>query len=617
MAEIQTNKETTSTNQIEIRTITELLGYNFYIPDYQRGYRWTHQNVVQLLEDIWEYAQEGKDYTFYCLQPVVVRNKQWQDQSGETIEGYEVIDGQQRLTTIHRLLSYLRREHLRIEKLSEDYDNDLYTIDYKTRPESKAFLQTDEYDDSKPDLYYMSEAYETIKNWFTNEANGIKRQGKNQFLDCLLPDLNNENNKQPKHSVQVIWYEIKDADQKSEQLFTRLNRGKIPLTSAELIKAKFVNSDSFKKLEEDEKIKRRTQLIQLWDEIENQLNKPKFWAFISNAPLSKYSSKIEYLFDIATEKSESETDPLYSFIRFFDKNNKETADSLWYKWIQIEKIYRALQYWYNDKNFYHKIGFLIAQGNKVKDLAKIKSEHTKDVFEHHIDVLIAEKIHENWEDLSYAKKGDREAIVNTLLLTNIEMIRTNDNKNDLFPFQQYKAISKSLEHIHAQNIETVDSRNQKQWQDWLKAHVDILPTVATDKTQVSDILSEVEENMESLNYQKFEELSSKILALLPKEEQVEEHDFLHRIENLALLGSAVNSSLSNSVFEVKRRKIINLDRRGAFIPIATRRIFLHYYSEEDAINKKIWSSKARKNYLDKIRACLAPYLQIKTNNNEV
>ena len=185
-------------NKIALKSITELLGLNFYIPDYQRGYRWTHQNVTQLLEDIWEYAQESKNNTFYCLQPVVVREKKWQDKAGNIMEGYEVIDGQQRLTTIHRLLSYLRREHLRIKKLSEDYNNDLYTIDYKTRPESKAFLQKDEYDKSKPDLYYMSEAYETIRNWFTNEKNGIKRQGRNQFLDCLLPDLNNQTIKQPK-----------------------------------------------------------------------------------------------------------------------------------------------------------------------------------------------------------------------------------------------------------------------------------------------------------------------------------------------------------------------------------------------------------------------------------
>ena len=45
-------------NQIILKTITELLGLNFYIPDYQRGYRWTSHNVSQLLNDVWEYRQD-------------------------------------------------------------------------------------------------------------------------------------------------------------------------------------------------------------------------------------------------------------------------------------------------------------------------------------------------------------------------------------------------------------------------------------------------------------------------------------------------------------------------------------------------------------------------------
>ena len=166
-----------------------------------------------------------------------------------------------------------------------------------------------------------------------------------------------------------------------------INRGKIPLTSAELIKAKFVNSDSFKGMSEDDKIKRRTQLVQIWDEIENQLNNPKFWAFISNESLSKYSNKIEYLFDIVANKKTNEKDPLYSFIHFFD--DKETADSLWSKWIKVEEIYRSLAYWYSNKNLYPKIGFLIATGTQIGTLISNKNNNTKEKFERQIDDLIA------------------------------------------------------------------------------------------------------------------------------------------------------------------------------------------------------------------------------------
>ena len=42
-------------NKIELRAVNELLGMKFYIPNYQRGYRWTEQQVKDLLNDINEF----------------------------------------------------------------------------------------------------------------------------------------------------------------------------------------------------------------------------------------------------------------------------------------------------------------------------------------------------------------------------------------------------------------------------------------------------------------------------------------------------------------------------------------------------------------------------------
>lgn len=51
----------------------------FYLPDYQRGYRWTSEEIKLLLDDIYESA--GKPY---CLQPIVVKKSN---------ERFELIDG--------------------------------------------------------------------------------------------------------------------------------------------------------------------------------------------------------------------------------------------------------------------------------------------------------------------------------------------------------------------------------------------------------------------------------------------------------------------------------------------------------------------------------------------
>ena len=596
-------------NRIETKTITELLGMNFYIPEYQRGYRWTHHNVLQLLNDIWEYRQNGVVKTFYCLQPIVVREKRWHDINRETISGYELIDGQQRLTTIHRIITYLTLEYLQNDLKTEGYPENLFSIYYKTRLESKVFLESNKADHSKPDLFYMSEAYSHIKEWFEDRKRGIPRQVKDEVLKILLPSiiLNEKGEKQlPEWSVQIIWYEIKDKNQKSEELFTRLNRGKIPLTSAELIKAKFVNADSFKGIPDDDKLKRRTQLVQIWDEIENQLNNPKFWAFISNDSITKYSNKIEYLFDIITQKKPNEKDALFSFIHFFSE--KETAESLWDKWISVEEIYRSLLYWYSDKKYYHKIGYLIATRTTIGKLVEIKKKHTKSDFEAEIDKLIAASISDNWEDLRYDHRPDHEKIIRVLLLTNIELTRTNKNSNEFLPFEMYKSITKSLEHVHAQNIEDINENKREEWFGWLDAHTAILLSVTNDKAAAEKLLKEIEGiDRNTFRFEEFKNLSERVLNLIPND-STNENDYLHKIENMALLGLTENISLSNSVFEVKRRKIMDMDRAGTFIPLATKRVFLKYYATENSWQySSIWTQDEREAYKKEIRQCVEQY----------
>lgn len=597
-------------NQIILKTITELLGLHFYIPDYQRGYRWTNHNVSQLLNDIWEYRHDpAKVNTFYCLQPIVVRKKTWLSESGDTIDGYELIDGQQRLTTIHRILTYLRIEHLRIDKFSDEYQEDIYTIEYQTRPETRQFLNQTEGNLTIPDLYYLSKAYDTIKDWFENSGKIEGRSDKNNFLDTLLPSVKKDeagNTIMPEWSTQIIWYEINGNTQKSEELFTRLNRGKIPLNSAELIKAKFVNQESFKEFGAQEKVKRRTQLIQLWDEIENHLNNPKFWAFISNNKMDSYSSKIEYLFDINTQKKDNSKDSLYSFIHFFDE--KENADSLWEKWLSIEEIYRSLSYWHTHKNYYHKVGYLIAIGTNIMDIIQLKKENNKDLFEKEINLLIAESIPNDWDDLSYDNRNDHKKLIEILLLVNTELTRKNNNNNDFFPFEIYKNINKSLEHIHAQNIIGINENKREQWFSWLDMHLNVLLSITTNSKKANEIIEKANAiDREKYTYAQFQDLSASIIEILPKDDE-DENLYLHNIKNLALLGLTENISLSNSIFEIKRRKIIEMDKQGAFIPIATKRVFLNYYQKESYSRSSIWSKIERENHLEEISECLNHYL---------
>jgi hypothetical protein len=72
---------------------------------------------------------------------------------------------------------------------------------------------------------------------------------------------------------------------------------------------------------------------------------------------------------------------------------------------------------------------------------------------------------------------------------------------------------------------------------------------------------------------------------------------VHSVTNLALLASGHNSALSNAVFEVKRRRILELDRRGEYIPVCTRQVFLKYYTDAGAQQVHFWSTQDRESYL--------------------
>ena len=59
---------------LEIRHVADLLDMNFYIPSYQRGYRWESKHVEALLNDIYSFSvqmdeSDRKVGKFYCVQP--------------------------------------------------------------------------------------------------------------------------------------------------------------------------------------------------------------------------------------------------------------------------------------------------------------------------------------------------------------------------------------------------------------------------------------------------------------------------------------------------------------------------------------------------------------------
>nr|WP_289624869.1 DUF1524 domain-containing protein [Sinorhizobium sp. 7-81] len=195
-------------------------------------------------------------------------------------------------------------------------------------------------------------------------------------------------------------------------------------------------------------------------------------------------------------------------------------------------------------------------------------------------------------ETSYRKCED------VLLLFNVETVRRLKHSTERYPFHAHKSEKWSLEHIHAQNAELLTT--VEEWRHWLADGKAALGKVRLNEpdldTERMAVISEVEKALSThLTESRFTKLSRRITALLSPDG---DDDSIHSIANLALLSQPINSSLGNQTFAVKRLKVVDHDRKGAFIPICTRQVFLKYYADAGSEQMHLWSRKDRESYLE-------------------
>jgi hypothetical protein len=614
-------------NNIELKSIKALLGMNFYIPDYQRGYRWTSQTVTDLLDDIQEFIQKGKN-GIYCIQPLVVKRRETNildsiKNDAKTIEDverilkghWEVIDGQQRLTTIYILLTYL------------GVDNK-YLIDYATREGSRGFLQS--IDDSKAedniDYCYMIQTKNTIKGWF--EEKGVM---KSEFGQVLL------------EKVKFIWYETDE--KKPTDVFTRLNIGKISLTNSELIKALFLNCTNFETKDAAKIRLRQVEIASEWDRIEYTLQKEAYWFFIHNQEYVN-PTRIDFLFEILKEQNKlglteqelivSGTDKYSTFryfYEYFKKNTKTPEECINLVWKYVIELFDTFTEWYDSVNLYHYIGYLVSlEKRKEVDLIKellVKWDDkntNKSEFAEYLITRIKGKISQ-CRDLSTQYVGGSKVKCRPLLLLyNIQTIinQNSDLENTQkykmgifykFPFHLYKKEGWDIEHIdsHKEN----GLKNDKDRNEYLKASILGLSDSEDDIKIKGDVKAFLDKT-NGRDDKEFNRLRDELNHENGGNKLVgEEKD---KIWNFALLDSGTNRGYKNAPFPAKRRIIIGKDQgiqyvvddslevkpqkgASAFIPPCTRNAFMKYYSVGANIIRE-WNKDDARDYKKNIELVL-------------
>lgn len=571
-------------NTFELWPINKLINKSFYVPSYQRGYRWTSKEIKDLLEDIYEFIGRGgaNNNGFYCLQPIVVKKRD----DGR----FDVIDGQQRLTTILIILKYLGK-------------GKTYSIEYETRPNSKAFLDDLENLSEKEashniDYFFILNAYKTVSDWFDN-----KMTEKEEYS---LPD---EFSVALMKYCDVIWYEV-DETASAEAIFTRLNIGKIPLTNSELIRALLLDGSNF--VEENDVYLSQLEIANEWDGIEHSLQNDKLWYFINPGYSVEPPTRIEYIFDIIADDEVKNNQ--YDTFLYFMKRVKTEKVPVKEIWKQVKAVYQIIDEWYSDKVLFHKIGFLCSSSESsysFRDILEVYSDN--ELSKRELIDLLDQYIKEVFEyvEIEQLLYGCHDSIIKSiLLLFNVLTVLDDDNLDSKFRFDLFNKSKWSLEHIHAQNAEGI--RNSRTlWKAWIDEHIASFREFGTD--EYIEIVRRLESvDVEQLSSDGFDELFNEIC-----ESPVMQNDYgvgLDSIDNLALLDVSSNSILSNSFFDVKRRKIIEMDRMGKSIPVCSRNVFLKYYSD-DPSQFRYWSQKDRECYLKAICARLSPYLPVEENEN--
>lgn len=591
---------------LEEKIISEITG-KFTIEAYQRGYRWGKDEVEYLLEDISEIPDGQK----YCLQPVVVKNVN---------DTYELIDGQQRLTTLYLIMKYLNA-----------YVDIKFSIEYATRKSenghigSKELLETiDKIDLSLPsnniDELFIKKSYGIVKTWFNGEKSKMM-----SFANKL------------QNYVTIIWYEVDD-DEDSVNIFTRLNIGKINLTNAELVKALFLSrgkKDSEGRyagnpygIEE----KKQHEIALGWDLMEKDLHNEKFWTFITNEKSDHYPIRMELLFDMIEMKPSDESN-FYTFNRFYERFKK--SDNRYETWELIERYMQQLKEWYHSFDLFHHIGFLVATGTSVKSLLDIAMSTDNPIKKSDFKLRVLDMIREKMvftvgdkdfgEEIDYAElnyEDHSKFIQYVLLLFNIETIRQKGDENVRFPFYRYKNEGTwSLEHIHAQNSESL--KTNQEWKEWLEIHkksLEGLEVYSDDKKQFEEVIDKMNTVITHINEKGYKgSIRNEFNAVAPAVINIlsdgDDKSQMHTLSNMALLTVGENAALNNSTFDVKRMKIIAMDKAGEYIPVCTRNVFMKYYSSSDT-KLHFWSEEDRKGYISAMNNVLYDYKE-KNSNKEI
>lgn len=601
------------TPELPLRPISYLMGKVFHIPYQQRGYKWTSNNVYELLKDLKDFIDNpNPTKRVYCLQPLALVKIEE--------DKYSVLDGQQRLTTLNLLLRYLGVDNpFSFEFERDETDSNREVTDRSTFLRDIATATAEEAD-SNIDFFYIYNAfnkiYKTFEKWDKDEDERKSKDPKYLAKDYrkLFLELLRADNDAPK-TIQVIWYQVPEI--KKYDTFRNLNSGKIQLSNTELIKALLLNSVSG--LPENERMEAAAQ----FEMIEREMQNDHFWYMLNTQEVGRGQTRMDLLFNLVAgcKQSDYDIDPRWSFRSYFDKDNNGSLSD---KWRAVRHTFLRLKDLYDDIYCYHYIGVLTYHSGHKGSLAAInrllndcrKLEHSKLItkLKDRIKKILV-SAHSSVDEFTYNDPSTKPLRL-LFLMHNVETIlQKYENLKgavecerlmrdfDHFPFDLLHRQNWDIEHIASQS--ECDFTKDKDRQDWLKS-------VKEDMGTRYDAIQKIKELETAYISNPTEGTFKPLYKAVIKANDAETKNSIpdeapnggkdkSQVGNLTLLDSHTNRSYHNALFPRKRHYIIASDGLAditsdfdakitkMFIPPCTRQVFTKAYTKGASLSLNNWT----------------------------
>ena len=569
----------------------------FIIPYLQRAYKWKEKQAKQMLEDFSEFLKQEK--TYYCMQPLAVvkigDNK------------YELLDGQQRLTTLLILWRILFESD---EKTSYPYKFEYERDSSESNTLINRYSFITESDEIKKgeygniDEYYMSKVYGAIKLYFDNPNNKkTDEQKADNYKETFKKLLKGEG----KH-ILFLWYEVNEEEKHTK--FAHLNSCKIELTCSELIKA-ILLSDGNKESLDNNRLPDKSLVAAQYAEMEEAFNDDRLWYMLQTDEPLYNGSRMDLLFNMVLNinRKAYEADPKAAFYKVYARR----ADLSRF-WKDCRAYFVRIMDLYKNPYTYHYIGYLTyTEGNnKIDDWVKVYKESGLKGCIEQLKSKVRESISGlgDLEKITYSDTS-KATLRKIFILHNIQTIlihyETIKKANlglrfsyEQFPFELLYSQRWDIEHIASQTENPLTKIQD--CKDWIAS-------VRADYSEIfvqrPDLNNEIDLFEKDSKIEMFKQIYNEIVSSAEKNSPQNKDG----LGNLVLLDSHTNRSYHNSLYKRKRKIILaasNIDNQNneyqvTYIPRCTLNVFLKTYNTGLDVKLGEWTQDDYDKYLGDLK----------------